>query len=99
MDSNQRLNLQKMMSEFDVVDQTSAIRNLKQSSKIKTEVDTILKIMEDNPNLSHDELDKLCISSCQLLFNQYTFFLIKNLLQMKLLVGHIDHLLFSLGNL
>ena len=40
MDSNQRLNLQKMMSEFDVVDQTSAIRNLKQSSKIKTEVDT-----------------------------------------------------------
>ena len=72
MDSNQRLNLQKMMSEFDVVDQTSTIRKLKQSSKIKTEVDTILKIMEDNPNLSHNELDKLCISSCQLLFNQYT---------------------------
>lgn len=72
MDSNQRLNLQKMMSEMDVVDQTDAIRNLKQSSKIKTEVDTILKIMEDNPTLPHDELDKLCISSCQLLFNQYT---------------------------
>jgi len=72
MDSNQRLNLQKMMSEMDVVDQTDAIRNLKQSSKIKTEVDTILKIMGDNPTLPHDELDKLCISSCQLLFNQYT---------------------------
>lgn len=72
MDSNQRLNLQKMMSEMDVVDQTDAIRKLKQSSKIKTEVDTILKIMENNPTLPHDELDKLCISSCQLLFNQYT---------------------------
>ena len=29
---------------MDVVDQTDAIRSLKQSSKIKTEVDTILKI-------------------------------------------------------
>jgi len=72
MDENQKLNLQKMIKENDVQDNTQSIRDCKHSSKIRYEVDELIRIKTDNPTMTHEELDAICMNTCFFLFSNYT---------------------------
>lgn len=75
MNDLERLNLQKMIKENDVENNTSLIRSLKHSKKIHDDVDLLLKLKKDNTRLakSNPEIfDQMCVSKCSFLFNNYT---------------------------
>jgi len=75
MNDLERLNLQKMIQANDAENNTHLIRNLKHSKLILTDVDELLKIKKQNPRLAKsnpDVFDKMCVSKCQFLFNNYT---------------------------
>lgn len=75
MNDEERLNLKKMINANDVVDQTDKIRNTKHSDLIKEDVKNLMfiknkyqRLAKSNPN----EFDKMCLSKCKFLFNNYT---------------------------
>jgi len=75
MNDLERLNLQKMIQANDAENNTHLIRNLKHSKLILADVDELLKIKKQNPRLAKsnpDVFDKMCVSKCQFLFNNYT---------------------------
>jgi len=75
MNDLERLNLQKMIQANDAENNTHLIRNLKHSKLILNDVDELLKIKKQKPRLAKsnpDVFDKMCISKCQFLFNNYT---------------------------
>ena len=93
MNHEQRLNLSKMMKEFDVVDQTQNIRSLKHSEQIRINVNEILKIQKMNPSLSKDQLEDICLKENTFLFTNYTDIynrLIKKELDLKILFSIIQ---------
>jgi len=70
MNQLEKLNLQKMISENDVKDNTSLIRTYKHSDKIKRDVERMIELkksMHKSP-----ELDSKCESECFFLFLNYT---------------------------
>lgn len=75
MNDLERLNLQKMIKENDVENNTTLIRSLKHSKLIHDDVDRLLKIKKDNSRLaksSPELFDQMCVSKCNFLFNNYT---------------------------
>lgn len=75
MNDLERLNLQKMIQANDAENNTHLIRNLKHSKLILADVDELLKIKKTNPRLAKSNpevFDKMCVSKCQFLFNNYT---------------------------
>ena len=75
MNDLERLNLQKMIQEGDVENNTNLIRNLKHSKKIIEEVDLLLKFKNENARLAKsnpDMFDQMCVKQCPFLFNSYT---------------------------
>lgn len=75
MNDNERLNLQKMIKENDVVNTTDLMRDLKHSKKILEEVDLLLKLKREQPSMAKsnpEEFSELCVNNCQFLFNYYT---------------------------
>jgi len=75
MNDLERLNLQKMIQENDVENNTHLIRNLKHSTKILNEVETMLKLKKEYSSMaksSPEQFDSMCVSECQFLFNNYT---------------------------
>ncbi len=75
MDSNERLNLQKMIDANNVVDCTENIREKKHSGKIKTDVQNLLSLKSKYSRLCQsnpDQFDKMCVSQCNFLFTNYT---------------------------
>ena len=71
MDDNQRLQLQNMIKANNVDDQTELIRNLKQSTILRTEVNTMVMIKSKYK----DDTDKIhfeCMNECNFLFSYYT---------------------------
>jgi len=75
MNDLERLNLQKMIQANDAENNTHLIRNLKHSKLILADVDELLKLKKQNPRLAKsnpDTFDKMCVSKCQFLFNNYT---------------------------
>lgn len=72
MNTVNRLNLERMIKENDVVDCTHDIRQKNHSQSIRDDVTRIITIKKDNPNIPHEELDKICVSSANFLFVQYT---------------------------
>jgi hypothetical protein len=75
MNDLERLNLQKMIQANDAENNTHLIRNLKHSKLILADVDELLKLKKQNPRLAKsnpDDFDKMCISKCQFIFNNYT---------------------------
>ena len=75
MSSEERLNLQKMINENDVQDQTELIREKRHSDMIRENIKNLmflknkyLRLAKTNPN----EFEKMCISKCSFLFNNYT---------------------------
>ena len=73
MNDNQRLHLQRMISENNVVDQTQLIRELKHSITLRNEVNTLimLKAKYADPNQA-DDLHMEAMMECNFLFTYYT---------------------------
>jgi hypothetical protein len=75
MNNNERLNLQKMIDENNVVDCTNDIREKKHSNKIRADVQTMLTLKKKYGRLAlsnPDQFDKMCVSQCNFLFTNYT---------------------------
>ena len=101
MDDKQRLDLSKMIKEYQTEETTSKIRELKHSKKIKEDVGVMLNLkgkysrMEKNENTRFKEL---CRSHCSFLYNNYTNLfnrLFKNELNLTILSQFIN----ILGNI
>lgn len=73
MNDNQRLHLQRMISENNVVDQTQLIRELKHSITLRNEVNTLimLKAKYSDPEKA-DDLHMEAMMECNFLFTYYT---------------------------
>jgi hypothetical protein len=72
MDINQRLELQKMCRENSVSDQTELMRQLKHSSIIRSEIDTIIKRRNEFQGDDIKVLKFELMSECEFLFTYYT---------------------------
>lgn len=71
MGDKERLQLQKMLKEGDVLDQTELIRKLKHSVIMRKEIDTLIELKKTH---GHDmeALNLECMINCSFLFNYYT---------------------------
>jgi hypothetical protein len=70
-----RLQLQKMIDANSVVDCTPDIREKKHSRPIRDDVARLLELKHKYSRLSQsnpDQFDKMCVSQCGFLFNNYT---------------------------
>ena len=70
-----RLQLQKMIDANNVVDCTEDIRQKKHSPLIKKDVACLLDLKREHSRLSQSNpelFDKMCVSQCNFLFNNYT---------------------------
>jgi hypothetical protein len=75
MNDNERLNLQKMIQENDVVNTTGLMRELKHSKKILADVDLLLKLKRENHSMAKsnpEKFDALCVEKCSFIFQHYT---------------------------
>lgn len=75
MDTENRLNLQRMINANDVQDMTEEIRNKKHSDLIRNDIKTLLFLKGKFSSLSQNdpvEFENKCILECQFLFNNYT---------------------------
>lgn len=75
LDKQQKLDLQNMIKANETEDVTEQIRKNKQSNLIRNDIKQLLflkqkyaRLAKSNPN----EFDKMCVSQCQFLFNNYT---------------------------
>jgi len=71
MDDKARLQLQNMIRENDVLDQTQLIRELKHSVTFKKEVTKLIELKKKYPN-DAEALNNECMIECSFLFNYYT---------------------------
>jgi hypothetical protein len=70
-----RLQLQKMIDANSVVDCTQEIRDKKHSQPLREEVARLIALKTKYARLSQsnpDQFDKMCVSQCSFLFNNYT---------------------------
>lgn len=75
LSNDQRLHLQKMMSENNIEDNTDNIKNSKHSSLIRTDVNHLVFIKNKYRDLEKsdpEKFDNICVSECSFLFNNYT---------------------------
>ncbi len=75
MDNNQRLQLQKLIGNNDVVETTGLMRELKHSSLIRADANALQFLKQKYPRLASsnpNEFDNMCVSKCGFLFNNYT---------------------------
>ena len=75
LDKQQKLDLQSMIKANETEDVTEQIRKNKQRNLIRNDIKQLLflkqkyaRLAKSNPN----EFDKMCVSQCQFLFNNYT---------------------------
>jgi len=75
LSDDQRLHLQKMMTENDVEDNTANIKMSRHSEQIRMDVNNLLFIKSKHKELAEinpEEFDNMCIRECSFLFNNYT---------------------------
>ena len=72
MDSQDRLNLKKLISEYKPEETTSKIRTLKHSSKIKEDVERYLRLKSKYARLPRQTQEKMYRNQCSFLYNNYT---------------------------
>ena len=91
MNSNEVLKLNDMIQEGDCVDNTDMIRQLKHSTQITKNLNTILRLKkkhEEMETFDFKALDNECLKECRFLFDNYTS------IYNKLLRGQIDLVVF-----
>ena len=75
MNNIERLNLQKMINENDVQNETENIREKKHSSLIREDVIRFIELKKKYFRLEKTnpgEFEQMCVSRCLFLFNNYT---------------------------
>ena len=72
IDDETRLNFDKMLKESGASDNTSKIRKLKHSKKIKEQVSNMVEIKTKYKRLGKKSVDKMIESKCNWLFTNYT---------------------------
>lgn len=84
MDSQDKLNLKKLISEYKPEETTTKIRTLKHSSKIKGDVERYLKLKSKYARLPRETQLQMYRNKCQFLYTNYT-----NIFN-KLVKEHLD---------
>ena len=75
VNESERLQLQKMIAANNAEDNTELIRKSKHSGKIQEQVQLLLQLKRKYPRLQKtnpEQFDKICVSKCAFLFQQYT---------------------------
>ena len=72
IDDETRLNFDKMLKESGASDNTSKIRKLKHSKKIKEQVTNMVEIKTKYKRLGKKSVDKMIETKCNWLFTNYT---------------------------
>ena len=72
MDEDSRLTLKKMINEYNTEETTDKIRNLRHSSKIKTDVMHMLKLKKTHSRVKMVTLKNMCMNQCNFLYKNYT---------------------------
>ena len=75
LNDNERLHLDKMIKEYDAEDNTSKIRELRHSVKIRDNVERLLNLKKKYQRMQLTDKKKfetLVISHCNFLWNNYT---------------------------
>ena len=75
LNNEEKLHLNKLINENNVEDFTEKIRSQKQSNLIKSDIKQMMFLKQKYSRLcksNPDEFDKICVSQCQFLFNNYT---------------------------
>ena len=75
LNSNDRLQLNKMIKESDAEDKTELIRKTKHSQIIKEQVSLLQNLKKTHKNLYENnftKFDELAVKECQFLFRYYT---------------------------
>jgi len=72
MDSQDRLNLKRLISEYKPEETTSKIRTLKHSSKIKEDVERYLMLKSKYARLPRETQEKMYRNQCNFLYINYT---------------------------
>jgi hypothetical protein len=71
-DDNQRLQLNKMINENNVSDQTELIRNLKHSVILTKEINSMLFLKAKLRNETPEKIHYECMNECNFLYTYYT---------------------------
>lgn len=94
MNNSERLKLQEMIKANNVEDQTSRIRELKHSGKIRQDITNYLQLVKKYPGSQNKEFFKQsCLKQCSFIFNNYTDIynkLIKNELNIAILLDFVN---------
>jgi hypothetical protein len=69
LSESDRYQLSKMSNEF--VDKTEEIRASKNSSKLRENIISLLRIKKENPGLSKKDIEPLILAECHFLFYEY----------------------------
>ena len=75
LNDTQRLHLQEMIKANNTEDTTNAIREVRHSSIIHSEVQELVNLKQKYPRLSKtnpQQFDDMCVNRCNFLFNNYT---------------------------
>ena len=75
MNSQERLQLDKLLKQGDVIDNTKKIRSLKHSVKIYEDVNKMLNLKKTHKNILQSDpemFSNICSTQCSFLFNNYT---------------------------
>lgn len=96
LSDNDRYQLSRMVEKNDVVDKTSQIRELKHSGEIRINIERLLQLKKDHPDLLRDnkpEFEKLALQQCKFLFFHYMELyniIVKEQMEMKILFNLLD---------
>jgi len=71
IDDETRLNFDKMLKESGASDNTTKIRNLKHSDKIREQITLMVEIKKKYPNLKRQTKNKMIESKCMWLWQNY----------------------------
>ena len=77
IDEKTRLNFDKMMKEEGVEDNTTKIRNLKHSEKIREQVTSMMNIRNKYSRLDTNMMNKMIDAKCGWLFQNYSNLFLK----------------------
>ena len=95
LDNKTRLNFEKMMKEEGVENNTSKIRTLKHSKKIREQVTQMMNIRNKYARLDNDMMNKMIESKCVWLYQNYSNLYVKlkkNQLNLQILDSFLNTL-------
>ena len=95
LDNKTRLNFEKMMKEEGVENNTSKIRTLKHSKKIREQVTQMMNIRNKYARLDNDLMNKMIESKCVWLYQNYSNLYVKlkkNQLNLQILDSFLNTL-------